>query len=326
MVLSLEALPIPQNHKISAVIVAFNAERFIADCLKSICWVHEVIVIDLGSRDATISICERYGATVIAHDWVAYADPVRDLGACSASSDWILHLDPDERVPDGLRDFLQHFVAVSQSDAYGVVKIPRKNIAFGRWVKYGGYWPDWQIRFGRKDSIRFSGKIHQTGASANGAEHQLPPDEKIALVHHSIPDISTILERLSRYAHSQAQEYHEQGQRFSVGKLLTDQILRFYKGFIENQGYRDGTVGLVLAFLWEIFYPAMIQMYLWEIENHPGADLPDQKPQSSIALFRRLSKLSEVRKVVVYILRKELRDFRLRFSRKAKLKQDFDGR
>ena len=292
--------------KISAIIIAFNSQKFIEDCIKSLEWVDEIILIDLGSTDNTIEKASHYGAKIVQHSWVPFADPVRDYGTSLASGDWILHIDPDERVSPKLARLLQLIANNSVSDRCSAVRIPRQNIAFGKAVYCGGLWPDWQVRFGRRNEISFTGEIHETGQAGQNSVTNLEPDPENAIVHLSVFSISQLVERLGRYSESHAKQLYKEGKRFTAGSLIADPLYDFYKNYIELQGYRDGIVGLILALSWHFLYPLMIQLHLWELSDRPGLSAADVQSQSALRLVLLLLGFREIRNVVAYILRREI--------------------
>jgi (heptosyl)LPS beta-1,4-glucosyltransferase len=290
---------------ISSIVITYNSELHIQTCLDSLTWTDEIILVDLGSKDATLEIAREFPVKIIFHEWVPFADTVRDLGAKCASGEWVFHVDPDECVPATLAERLRE---ITQEDEVNTnaVRMPRRNIMFGRWMKYGGMWTDPQIRFGRKDEIHFSGGIHQTGISLHGQLLELPDRPEYALIHHPVSSINDLIERINRYAHCHAKEKYQSGAQFQIGKLFADPLFQFYQAFIQQQGYRDGTGGLILALCWHVLYPMLINIYLWELSGYPGIKVSELPHRSTASLVRYLLHERSMRDVLGYILRSEI--------------------
>src|SRR5207245_5046689 len=131
---------------IAAVVITKDEERNIADCLASVAWVDEMIVVDAESSDRTVELAKAYTPKVFVHTWQGYG-PQKNFAMAQATADWILIVDADERVSDELREEIQ---ALLQKLGPAIAfQIPRRNFYYGRWVKWGGTYPDYQIRLFR---------------------------------------------------------------------------------------------------------------------------------------------------------------------------------
>ncbi|MFN3396764.1 MAG: glycosyltransferase family 2 protein, partial [Thermodesulfovibrionales bacterium] len=139
---------------VSVVIVTKNEERNIRDALESVKDFEDIVVVDSFSKDRTIEICREYTKRVFQQEWEGYARQ-KQSAVNYAKKTWVLILDADERVTPELKEeisrlFASHQSRLSRQDHYGFF-IPRKNFFLGKWIKYGGWWPDYTIRFFRKD-------------------------------------------------------------------------------------------------------------------------------------------------------------------------------
>src|SRR3990167_1974513 len=182
---------------ISAAIVSFNEAEKLERCLESIRdFVDEIVIIDLGSKDETKNVCEKYGAKIFHHKFVPYVEKIRNFSISKASNEWILILDPDEYIPDSLKNELKK---VSESKEYSAVNIPRKNIFFGKWITHTNWWPDKHVRFFQKDSVRWDDKIHHY-PEVFGQILNLEAKENLAIVHFGYDSIAEFLNRQNRYS------------------------------------------------------------------------------------------------------------------------------
>src|SRR3989338_2052605 len=182
---------------ISAVLVTLNEAVHLKSCLAGIKNnVDEIIVVDLGSRDESINIAKSYQAKVFNHQRVDYVELVRNFAISKATGEWVLLLDPDERVSESLWDKLEE---VAKENKYSAVNIPRKNIFFGKWIKHTNWWPDRHIRFFKKYNIKWSDKIHSY-PKVTGQVLNLKASEEYALTHFGYDSIKQFIEKQNRYS------------------------------------------------------------------------------------------------------------------------------
>jgi (heptosyl)LPS beta-1,4-glucosyltransferase len=265
--------------KISVVIVTFNCAEFIEECIKSALWADEIVVVDVGSTDETLTICKKYPLRIEMHSWVPRATLIREEIMTLASFDWVLELDPDERVTPGLANHLRNLISSPKMQSIGCVEIPWQNIVFGKWVKHGDWWPDRHGRFGRKGRIFYPSAIHHSGQSVDSETIYLDADPDLAIIHYAIPSMQKVYERMIRYAKDHAREYFEKGQHFSYYKLIIEPLYAFLYSYIRKKGFLDGRAGFVYSFIWKFLYNAVIILDIWELEGYPLNNSKNQKNQ-----------------------------------------------
>lgn len=235
---------------ISTVVVSFNEAEKLQHCLKSVAsFTGEKIIIDLESTDNTKEIARKFGAKVYRHQWVEYVELVRNFALQKASGDWILILDPDERVSQSLALKLKE---ISDKSEVSAVNIPRKNIFFGRWIAYTNWWPDRHIRFFKKDKVVWDEKIHSY-PKVQGRIEELPAEESLAIEHYGYDSVKQFFERQNRYSSVEAKNLYERGEQFSYSKFIWKPIRQLLVRFIKHQGYKDGFIGLALTFLMMVY-------------------------------------------------------------------------
>ena len=137
--------------RLSVAIITLNEERNLAECLASVAFADEIVVVDGGSQDGTCEIARAAGARVIdAPDWPGFGiQKNRALDACSG--DWVLSIDADERVPQVLRD---EILATLANPACDVYEMPRSSYYCGRFMRHSGWWPDYVTRLFRRGRAR----------------------------------------------------------------------------------------------------------------------------------------------------------------------------
>lgn len=246
---------------ITAVLINFNEATVLRRCLNSIKdLVSEIVVVDLGSTDESSEVFKEFKAKVFQHDWVPYADPIRNFAISKANHPWILMLDPDEKVSSGLKERLQKFIETDESKNFVAINIPFKNIFFGRWIAYTNFWPDKHLRFFKKGFLKWQDQVH-TYPKVNGRILDLEPDEKIAVIHESYKTWNQFIFKQIKYAKSEAKYRKKMGENFSVLRFIWLPVREFLARFIKHQGYLDGINGvfLVCVLMW---YHLLVEWYL----------------------------------------------------------------
>lgn len=232
--------------KLSVTIITLNAATQLADCLASVQFADEIIVVDSGSTDATIAIATQYGAKVMHQEWLGFGRQ-KQFAVSQASHDWVLCLDADERVTPQLAQSLQavlHAATQSQPTAFAF-RFPRCNRFLGRYLRHGEGYPDWSLRFFHRHYARWSeDAVHEKvvfSSNSNQAIGELQGD----LLHDSAETISSYLTKQNRYTSLAAEMAFQAGKRSSATQICLSPILRFIKFYLIRQGWRDGIPGLI---------------------------------------------------------------------------------
>lgn len=234
------------KHKISAVIIAKNEEARIVQCLESIKWCDEIVVVDDMSTDDTHNICRKYRAKVIAHPSNGNHDAQRNIGIDNSSGDWILQMDADERVSPELGKDIEKILAdESHFSAYELV---RKNYFLGRFMEHGG-WPEKQVRLFKKGSSRYIGhSVHET-LKVDGRIGKL----KSYLEHYAFNSISQYISRQLYYAAIEAKVMYQDRGKIDIKEINYHLKIRplklFFKIYVKRMGFRDGMHGFILSIL-----------------------------------------------------------------------------
>lgn len=255
--------------KISVVINTLNEEGNIERVLASVSWADEILVCDMQSDDNTAVIARKLGAKVIFHKRMGYVEPARNFAISKTSYEWVLVVDADEEIPDSLSSKLQQIV--SENGVITHVEIPRKNIIFNKWIKNSLWWPDYNTRFFKKSSVRWSDRIH-IPPKTEGQGLTLSEEERYAIIHHNYSSISQFIERMNRYTTIQAKNLISDGYKFEWGDLITKPLGEFLSRFFANSGFEDGLHGLSLSFL-QAFSHLVMYLKVWEQQGFVEKDL-----------------------------------------------------
>lgn len=248
---------------ISVVINTFNEESNIERAIRSVHFADEIIVCDMHSTDRTTKIAEELGAKVIFHKYMRYVEPARNFAISKAKNGWILILDADEAIPLTLAKSLVEMV--NQEMASTFLEIPRKNVIFGKWMKYSGWWPDYHIRFFKNGSVEWQDAIHSK-PKTNGLGLRLPEDENLAILHYHYSSISQFIERMNRYSTIQAEELYKNKTVFHYRDVIKQPLSEFLGRYFASDGYKDGLHGFALALL-QSFSFLVVYLKLWEMRN-----------------------------------------------------------
>lgn len=246
----------PGRRPLSVTIVTRDEAARVGACLDSVAWADEIVVLDCGSSDGTQEICRARGAVVVERAWEGYAAQ-KNLAIGQARHPWVLSLDADERVGEGLREqILEVLAADGPAEGY---RIPRMNIFFGRWLRHGDHWPDHQIRLFRRERGRFNDKPVHESVEVSGSVGELSEP----LEHRSYDTMSEFFARQVRYAALAAEELAGRGESPSAADFVLRPLWRFVKSYFLQSGWRDGCEGFV-ASAGSAFYVFMRAAFLWE--------------------------------------------------------------
>ena len=240
---------------ITVCIVCCNEADRLAPCLESVSWAGEIIVMDLSSTDQSAALAREYGARVVSHTPVSVVELVRNEVAALATSDWILVLDPDERVSPGLR---QELLRVARRANIDAVVIPRLNYDFGYPPSSPLQRYEPQLRMYRRSKVKWPVIPNALPAVPEERLCRLPQLDELVLIHDRSRNIPEVLERVIRYAPAQAQSMIDQGQKFTARAMMLTLAEKAYRQFIVGKPWRDGVPGLLRAVILVNFH-----FYVW---------------------------------------------------------------
>ncbi len=232
--------------KLSAVIITKNEEEIIGQCLESLSFCDEIVLIDSQSTDRTKAIAEEYGARIFSPEWKGYGHAKQE-GVKRAQGEWVLSIDADEVVTDDLAEEIRSIVYRSngeQSDIHGYY-INRCTNFLGRWIHHCGWYPDAVLRLFRKAYGQFDGAEVHEKVIVNGATDHLKSD----LLHYSYPNIEKYFEKSARYTTMGAEIAFEKGKKPKWHQLVLRPPVSFVSHYLFRQGFRDGVEGFIISVL-----------------------------------------------------------------------------
>lgn len=246
---------------ISAVLITRDEERNLDDCLSSLRWVDEIVVVDCGSRDRTREIALRHAARFHHHDWQGFARQ-KAHALSLASHEWVLSVDADERVTPELAEEVRAAVARGEHDGY---RLRRDNYFLGRLMTGGGWQSDQQLRLFRRAKARVTDRpVHESFEVAGGVGRL-----SSALRHFTYPSVAEAFRKVNEYTSLEAEEYAGR-RRSSAGAILLHPLSTFLRCYLSRGGWRDGAHGLVLAAL-NATSTLLLYLKLWELQRKDRA-------------------------------------------------------
>ena len=226
-------------NKISVVIITKNEEVNIQRCIESARWADEIVVYDSGSIDETTAIASKLGARVHTGAWLGFG-PTKHVATGLASHDWVLSIDADEEIPAALKNEILHKRDHLNPEVGYLV--PRLSWYLGKWIRHGGWYPDYQLRFFHRQHSQWSpDTIHEKVKSKF--------TEKLSnhLNHYVFKTIEHQVDTNNRYSTLQAQELRKKGQSMNWFHFLTKPTVKFLECYFWKLGFMDGWVGYLIA-------------------------------------------------------------------------------
>ncbi len=241
---------------VTVVISARNEAANIAECIASVPWASEVLVIENGSTDDTVRIARDAGARVISNQRFISVEDQRNQAIAQVATEWILVLDADERATPGVEEAIRELLR--GSPAFEAYRIRRISYFLGKLIRYGGWERDRPVRLFRRH-------LRYTLMSPHGhVDVRRPGVLGGRLIHYPYPDLASYFEKLTRYSAVWATHHFAEGRRTSVGNVIVRPPLRFLTMYIWRRGFLDGAHGAIVAALASVSVAAKYAR-LWEL-------------------------------------------------------------
>lgn len=274
---------------LTVIIPTLDEELHLGACLESVVgWSERVIVLDSGSTDRTRSIATRHASQSVEFVEHEYAGPADQknwaLDALDIDTEWVMFLDADERIPKALQNRIVEATATPSNKVSGYF-INRKIIWYGKWIRFGGWYPNWNLRLFRFGKARYHmRRVHEHMVVDGPVEYMEP-----AMIHEDLRDLSHCIAKHNRYSTSEASEYAEcrQGEQDAYARFWTRDVLArrrwiktrvwarlpakgvlyFLWAYFIRLGFLDGMLGLRYHAMHAI-YKHFDEMKVWELENY----------------------------------------------------------
>lgn len=225
---------------LSVIIIVKNEEHDIRVCLESVAWVDEIIVLDSGSVDNTLSIAKEYTDNIyISTDWQGFGVQ-KNRALVHASCDWVLSLDADEHVSDALHQEIENAI---QSVGPVIYKLPRLSSYCGKFIRHSGWWPDYVTRLFKRGEASFSNDLVHERLVFQGEAAKLTAP----LLHVTYKDLDEVISKINQYSTLGAINSYQKGKRGGLTSAIAHGFWAFVRTYIFRAGFLDGAEGLMLA-------------------------------------------------------------------------------
>ncbi len=226
---------------LSVTLICKNAEATIERAIRSVAFADEVIVLDSGSTDNTVKLCQALGATVIETDWPGFGLQ-KNRAISYTTHDWVLSLDADEWVSDELQTAIKGLLS-QKTLPYTAYSIKRLSSFMGKWIKHGDWTNDYVLRLFDKHQCEFSeDKVHEK-LLVKGRVGKLTP----LIYHEAYTSLEQVITKMNQYSTLGASMRYERGKRGSWLQALVKSTWCFVRGYIFRLGFLDGREGFILS-------------------------------------------------------------------------------
>lgn len=224
---------------LSLIVITRNAEAHIARCLKSVPFATDVVVLDSGSEDRTCEIARLNGARVIQEEWRGFG-PQKRRATELARTDVVLNLDADEALSEESQIEIQKLLATPLAkDAFA---FPRLSFHMGRWIRHGGWYPDWQVRLYDRTRANWNDKVLHEKVEAKEVGRLRSP-----ILHWVFKDLADQVRTNDKYSTLGAEQLASKGRSFNLFHLLTKPGVKFVECYLWKLGFLDGLPGFIIA-------------------------------------------------------------------------------
>ncbi|MBI5403515.1 MAG: glycosyltransferase family 2 protein [Ignavibacteriae bacterium] len=247
---------------LSVTIICKNEEENIRECLESVKWADEIIVVDGLSTDKTAEIAKEYTDKIFTEEWKGFARQ-RESALLKTSNEWIFPIDADERCTPELKNEILEVIKSGKGPAG--YRIPRKTFFLGKWIKHCGWYPGYQTRLFQKSRTRVTDRLVHEGYEVDGEQGYLKGD----ILHYSVTSITDYMRKVNQYSSLQAVEKANK-KEIKFSDLLLRPVAAHIQNFIFKKGFLDGVHGLMVT-NFDIITNMLTYMKAWEIQKKKKA-------------------------------------------------------
>jgi glycosyltransferase involved in cell wall biosynthesis len=233
----------PETIRLSVIVITRNEERNIHDCLHSVSWADDIVVVDSESTDATVRIASQFTRKIFVRPWEGYAE-TKTFALQQTAYEWVLWLDADERASAPLGNEIINVLSSNETTPVAY-EIPRKAFFLGKWIRHCGWYPGYVIRLFRKSHGRFIATHVHERLDIRGNVGRLHND----ILHYTDDNLYHYFHKFNRYTSLAAQDMEKSGKKSSLVDLLARPPFLFFKMYIVRLGFLDGMHGFVLSLL-----------------------------------------------------------------------------
>lgn len=243
---------------ITVLIEAFNEETNIEECIKSAWFLtNKIILVDMESKDKTGLLAKKMGVNVYQFPYSNCVEPARKFGIEKVKTKWVFILDADERLTKELANEILKQISEDKVNYY---KVPRKNI-FGKikWLKFGGWWPDYQIRLIKKESfVDWPKEIHSTPIIKGQFDLLKHP-----LIHYFHSDLEKMVDKTIIFEDIESNLLFRAEKKADTFTFFRKFFGELWRRLFKNLGFLDGSIGIVES-IYQSFSKTITYLFLYE--------------------------------------------------------------
>lgn len=229
------------KHTLSVVTLTRNNSAKLKDCIESIKWADEIVIVDDNSKDNTCEIAKKYTDKVYTRTW-ENEGVHRNYAYSLAQGDYILSLDADERVTPELKEELQSLL--KNGFEYDYYNLPHKNFIGDYWLRYGGWYPNAKLKlFNKRRLPLYKEEEYHPPVIMDGKSFTLQGN----LIHLAYEDVATLISKLNHQTNYEAKKWFRDKRKMSVFRCIRKAVDRFIKAYLLKKGFKDGFIGFVMA-------------------------------------------------------------------------------
>jgi glycosyltransferase involved in cell wall biosynthesis len=225
--------------RLSAIVITRNEAANIGECLDSIAFCDERIVVDCGSSDGTLLIAKEKGVRVAFHEWKGFG-PQKNYALSLARGDWVLSIDADERVTPELAAEIRSAIQGAEANGFELL---RSSTFCGSTIRYSGWSPDRVLRLFRRGKGRFTDDVVHERVACEGTISRL----KAVLLHYPVARLEDAIRRMDTYSTLGAEKIAASGRRISIMTAIAHGLFAFLRTYVLRLGFLDGAAGFMLA-------------------------------------------------------------------------------
>ena len=243
--------------KISVTVITKNEEKNISDCLKSVSWADEIIVVDSESTDTTVELTKQFTDRIFIRKWEGYV-PQKRYALSLAANEWVLSLDADERITPELKEEILNLTPAD----YSGFRIRRKNFLIKKEITSCGWEKDYQLRLFKKDKTDLDERLVHEKFVTEGKVGTL----KNPMLHFTFSSFEDYLAKINIYTSLKAQELFKKKKTVGTWTIFSHTVSAFFAFFFIRRGFKDGVYGLMISLLHSVS-TMMNYIKLWELQN-----------------------------------------------------------
>ncbi len=253
-----------KKYPLSVVTLTKNSADKIRDCLESVKWCDDIVIVDDFSKDNTLEIVKTYTDNIYQHKWENEGRH-RNLAYSKARNEYILSLDSDERVTPELKEEL--IKLTGEGFKFKGYNIPHRNYIGGTWIQHGGWYPNSKLKLFKKSEFRYAEEEYHPPVLMGGERYNL----KGEIIHLAYKNLTDMVNKINHQTNFEAKKWHRDKRKMSLIRAVRKASDRFWKAYLLKKGFRDGLLGFILA-VFGGFYQISSYAKYWQLKQLSGEE------------------------------------------------------